>query len=69
MKIKTIKQGDPDFRIINDGYLVISRASLLINQQCPASARYLIQQAMANGWISLQAHVPESELIWENLNK
>ncbi len=69
MKIKTINQGDPDFRIINDGYLVISRSSLLINQQCPASTRYLIQQAMANGWISLQAHVPESELVWETLSK
>jgi hypothetical protein len=68
MKIRTIKRHDPDFSI-SDGYLVTGRASIEINQECPAHIAYQIQQAISYGWVNVQAHVPEPELVWENLSK
>lgn len=68
MKIKTIKRGEPDF-LITDGYLVTGRASLEINKECPAHIHYQILQAISYGWVTVQAHVPEQELVWENLSK
>ena len=34
-----------------------------------ARLRYQILQAITYGWITVQAHVPERELVWENLSK
>ena len=68
MKIKTIKQGDPDF-LISDGWLVSGRASINISHECPIHICYEIQKAISNGWVTAQAHVPERELVWENLSK
>lgn len=68
MKIKTIKRHDPDF-LISDGWLVTGRASIEINQDCPAEIKQLVVQALLYGWINVQAHVPEKELVWENLSK
>lgn len=68
MKIKTIERHDPDF-LISDGYLVTGRASIAINEECPVQLRYQILQAISYGWVNVQAHVPEQELVWENLNK
>jgi hypothetical protein len=68
MKIRTIKRHDPAFSI-SDGYLVTGRASIEINQDCPDEIKQLVVQALLYGWINVQAHVLEQELVWENLSK
>lgn len=64
--IKTIKQGDPDFLIV-DGLVMSPRAGFEINEKCPAEYRQILRQCLDTGWIKPVAYMRDSEIAWERL--
>ena len=66
--IRTIKPGDPKF-IITDGLKTATRAGFEINSQCPYSYRTVIEECVRNGWLKAIAHVKDSELFWDELQR
>ena len=64
--IKTIKQDDPDFLIV-DGFVLSPRAGFEVNEKCPAEYRQILRQCLDNGWIKPVAYMRDSEVAWERL--
>jgi len=67
-KIKTIRQTDPNFQII-DGMVISPRAGFEINQSCPREYKMIISECINNGWLKPVAHVTEREFIFMGLTK
>jgi hypothetical protein len=65
---KKIKQGDPDFNII-DGIKIIPRASFEIGDGCPQYFKTIIAKAYSDGWLIPVAYMKESEYVWEKLGE
>jgi len=66
-QIRTIKQGDARFRII-DKFTTCDRAGFEISQRCPENYRSLIQECIGHGWIKPVAYMTERELIFMGLS-
>ena len=67
-RIRTIKQGDPRFNIV-DKFVTAPRAAFEISQRCPDNYHDLLQECINNGWIKLVAHVHERELLFMGLSQ
>jgi hypothetical protein len=67
-QIRTIKQGDPRFDIV-DKFVTAPRAGFEISQRCPENYRDLLQECIGHGWIKPVAHVHERELIFMGLSQ
>jgi hypothetical protein len=67
-KIRTIKQKDPHFTIV-DKFVTAPRAGFEISQRCPENYRDLILECINHGWLKPVAHVHERELIFMGLTK
>lgn len=66
-KLRTIKPGDPDFRIY-DGLIVATRAGFKISNECPSADKALIMRSINNGWLKPVATIYDHELVWERLS-
>jgi len=58
--VKTIRPGDPHFRITN-GLVVASRAGFELSNSCPREYKSIMLQAMNAGWIKPIACVTDEE--------
>ena len=65
-KIRTIKQGDPKFMLI-DGMVVCPRAGFEINEKCPREYKLIIAECINNGWLKPVAHTYGKELTMDAL--
>lgn len=65
--VRTIREGDPDFRII-DGMTVVPRAMLHVLPECPAEIKRMIGVAVTNGWLKSVAHIKDYELMLDRLH-
>jgi hypothetical protein len=65
-KIKTIRQSDPKFTIV-DGFVTCPRAGFDISQNCPSEYRMIILECLNNGWLKPVAHVYGKELTMDAL--
>jgi len=68
MAYKTFKQGEEGFRFINDLFSV-PRAAMKISGECPTRYQEMIRDAVNRGWLTVQVNVPETELMWGELQK
>ena len=59
--IKTIRQGDPKFTLI-DNFVTCPRAGFEINEKCPTEYKQMLMTALDLGWIKPVAHVYGKEL-------
>ena len=66
--IITNKPNDPKF-IITDGLMNATSAGYEINSKCPYSYRTVIEECVRNGWLKPIAHVKDSELFWDELQR
>ena len=66
--VRIIKQGDPDW-MFQRGVVLVPRASVRLTNKCPDSIAWQIRMALQEGWITLEAHVPDVEYAWEQLQK
>ena len=66
--IRVIKQGDSNWMFQCD-MLLVPRAAVCITKKCPESIAWQIRHAIHEGWVTLEAHVPETEYAWEQLQK
>lgn len=69
MAYKTIKQGDEGFRFVNNKLYSVPRAMMHVLPECPARHRAAILEAVEKGWLELKVNIPESELMWGELQK
>lgn len=67
-RIKTIRQEDPDFQMI-DGFAMIPRAGFHILPECPKSYRDVIMECINYGWLKPVAYVRDNELLWDHLSQ
>jgi hypothetical protein len=67
-KIKTIRQGDPDW-VITDGLMMAPRAGLEICGTCPDKYKLIITECMNNGWLRPVAYQHLHEDLIEKLTK
>ena len=67
-KIKTIRQGDLNWTIVDD-FTFANRAGLEINDNCPQNIAEMVILAYKRGWISPVAYVTERELIFMGLTR
>jgi hypothetical protein len=61
-----LKPGDPGFMMV-DGFAMVSRASIVIDQSCPTRIAETLQWAMQRGWIQPRASVRREEHMWDLL--
>jgi len=66
--IKPIRKDDPDFHIDN-GITMAPRAGFEISNKCPSSYKFMIIEAINNGWLNPIAYIKESEYMWEKLGE
>lgn len=64
--VRTVRQPDPDFSII-DGLTVVPRAGFEINQHCPKEYKMIILECINNGWLKPVAHMRDYELMMDKL--
>ena len=67
-KIKTIRQGDPDW-VITDGLMMAPRAGLEICGTCPDKYKLIITECMNQGWLRPIAYQHLHEDLIEKLTK
>jgi hypothetical protein len=67
-RIKTLKQNDPDFRII-DGIVTVPRAGFEISENCPAHYQKILMECWGNGWIKPVAHMMDYEYTMDKLKE
>ncbi len=67
-KIKTIRQGDPDW-IITDGLMMAPRAGFEISNDCPYNHLQILQTCIDRGWVKPIAYQPVHEEFMEKLTK
>ena len=66
-QIRTIKQDDARFRII-DKFVVSPRAGFEISKQCPREYRLILSECVDRGWIQPVAYMTERELLISGLS-
>jgi hypothetical protein len=65
-KIRTIRQGDPLFTII-DGLTMTHRAGFEVSTGCPQSYRMVISECIDRGWLKPVAYMTAEEQLMETL--
>ena len=65
-QIRTIKQDDARFRII-DKFITCGRAGFEISKQCPREYRLILSECVDRGWIKPVAYMTERELLISGL--
>jgi hypothetical protein len=68
MSYKDIRQGDTDFKFV-DGFMLVPRAMLHVTPECPYNHRQIVETCIERGWLKVTANVPETELMWGDLQK
>lgn len=66
--VRTIREGDPDFKIV-DGMTIVPRAMLHVLPECPAEFKRIIGICANNGWLKSVAHVKDYELMMDRLTE
>jgi hypothetical protein len=64
--IRTIRQGDPNFNLV-DNYVVCPRAGFELSNTCPSEYKSIIIQALEYGYLKPVAHVYGKELTMDSL--
>lgn len=67
-RIKTIRQEDPDFKMV-DGFALVPRAGFHVLPECPKNYRDVIMECINHGWLKPVAHVRDTELMWDHLSQ
>lgn len=68
-KYVTLTNQSSGFFFCPDGLTLVPRASILIDKQCPDAWKSIIAEAAGKGWISVQAHMRDTEYTMELLTK
>jgi len=66
-RIKIFRKKDPDWFWTTDGFTLVPRAAIQINDECPAEYQTIITECIERGWVSPIAYVKESSYMWEKL--
>jgi hypothetical protein len=66
-QIRTLKQSDPCFRII-DKFTTCGRAGFEISKQCPREYKLILSECIDRGWIQPVAYITERELLISGLS-
>ncbi len=67
-QIRTIKQDDPRFRIV-DTFTTCGRAGFEISKQCPRQYGMILSECIDRGWIKPVAYMTERELLFSGLSQ
>ena len=67
-KIVKISSDDPNF-IINDGIRLAQRSAISLSKDMPSELRYMVRDWYNKGWITVDAYMLESELMWGKLSE
>jgi len=66
-QIRTLKQSDPCFRII-DKFTTCGIAGFEISKQCPREYKLILSECIDRGWIQPVAYMTERELLISGLS-
>ncbi len=66
-QIRTIKQDDPRFRIV-DKFTTCGRAGFEISKQCPREYGLILSECIDRGWIKPVAYMTEREMVFMGLS-
>ena len=64
--VRTIRQDDPDFKIV-DGFALVPRAGFHILPECPQNYKQVILECVNAGWLKPVAHIRDYELMMDRL--
>ena len=67
-RFKTLRPGDSDF-VIQDGFLLASRAGFEISNNCPREYRLIIAECVNNGWLTPVANMLDYEHTMDKLKE
>jgi hypothetical protein len=67
-RFKTLRPGDSDF-VIQDGFLLASRAGFEISKDCPREYRLIIAECVNNGWLTPVANMLDYEHTMDKLKE
>lgn len=54
--------------MISDGLRLAPRAAISLNEDMPAEFKYMVHEWYRKGWITVDAYMLESELMWGKLS-
>jgi hypothetical protein len=66
-QIRTIKQSDPRFQIV-DKFVTAPRAAFEISEKCPREYILILSECVNRGWIQPVAYMTERELLISGLS-
>lgn len=55
--------------MINDGFVLYRRASLNLSDEMPTEYKHMVYNWFLKGWLTLDAYMLESELMWGKLSE
>lgn len=67
-KIVKISSDDPNF-LLNDGIRLAQRSAISLNKDMPSELQYMVRDWYNKGWITVDAYMLESELMWGKLSE
>lgn len=68
MSYKSIRQDQEGFKF-DDEFARVPRAMLHVLPECPYNHRQIIKTCVEKGWLKVVANVPETELMWGELQR
>jgi hypothetical protein len=69
LKYKTYNRDDPGFHFSPDNIMLVARAGLKIDTNCPREYKMIIVECINNGWLQPVAYQPVHEHFMEELTK
>lgn len=68
-KYKTYRKDDAGFHFSPDNIVIVPRAGLIIDDNCPREYKMIIATCINNGWLKPVAFQPTHEHFMEELSK
>jgi len=69
MSYKKLTAKDADFTFSPDGVIIVPRACIEVDANCPSNYKRMITDAYSNGWIKAVANMRDPEYTMELLRK
>ena len=66
--VRVVKQGELDWWV-RSGLALVPRAAIKIDSKCPNDIKNYIAWAVEQGYVTLDAYIPEKEYTWEKLSR
>ena len=66
--VRMLTKRDKHFTF-NDGFAVVNRAAIKVNENCPDEYKSILLRAIQYGWVESVAYMTEEEMVFAGLSQ